>query len=238
MPAETGQDSLIEDPREPGKAGKTTKLGAALWIACCQFFLAEQVVRRHVRGPYSMALDTISSLGALHPFGARAAQPTSTSPLHGLMNSSFLLQGVLILLGALLVRRHFAGGLLLAATFLLFEAAGAGVFLVGLVPEDAGSPLHVLGAAGHFVCGGLAMLLLGVWLLRQKQRSEFGGTFSILAGTMALTATLSLGIGLASGWAPVEWHMGAVERMAAYPLPAWLTIAGFVLLVRVSQQNV
>ena len=155
---------------------------------------------RHVRGPYSMALNTISSLGALHSFGARAAQPTSSSPLHWLMNSSFLLQGMLLLLGALLVRRRFTGGLLLSATFLLFEAAGAGVFLVGLVPEDAVGPLHVFGASVHFLCGGLAMLLLGFWLLRRVPRSEFGGTFSILAGTMALTATLSLGIGLASGW--------------------------------------
>ncbi len=103
-------------------------LGAWLWLGCFQFFVAEQIARWRWRGQesggYSMTRNYISDLGAL-PCTANAC-----SPLHWLMNSSFVLQGLLIFFGAVLLRC-----LLPRSLWRLFAFAGAGVLLVGLVPE-------------------------------------------------------------------------------------------------------
>ena len=53
----------------------------------------------------------------------------------------------------------------------LTAAAGAGTVLVGLVPEDAGSVWHAVGAIMYFAAGGLALVLLGWLWLRQTPLS-------------------------------------------------------------------
>jgi hypothetical membrane protein len=67
-----------------------SRVGAGLWSLCFQFLVAEQIARLGWSGPYSMARDYISDLGS------------ARSPLHWVMNGSFVLQGFLIFFGALL----------------------------------------------------------------------------------------------------------------------------------------
>lgn len=209
---------------------RTGRAGAILWLLCCQFFVAEQLARVNVRGPYSMTHSSISDLGALHLFGFRAAEATSYSPLHLLMNASFLLQGVLIFFGARGVRRLFRRTTLIRTAMLLFELSALGVFVVGLAPEDFAVDVHVLAATLHFVCGSVAMLLLGLGLLRRT--NQLAGLVTTGAGMFALVATLLLALGQTSAWSGLGWPVGLVERMAAYPLPLWLTGCGLVLLRR------
>ncbi len=211
----------------------TARRGSILWLLCFQFFVAEQLARLGVRGPYSMTHNAISDLGALHPFGFLAAEATSYSPLHLLMNASFLLQGGLIFFGALQMRRFFRRTALVRMAFLFFQLSGLGVFLVGLAPEDAAGDVHVLAAALHFLCGSLAMLLLGCSLLRKN--AQLPALATIGAGMFALSATLLLGFGETSAWSSLGWPMGLFERLAAYPLPLWLTIFGLVMLLRDSR---
>lgn len=61
-----------------------------LWMACLQFFLAEQVVRFGWTLPYSFARNYVSDLAAT------ACSAQVCSPWHALMNCSFVLQGLLI----------------------------------------------------------------------------------------------------------------------------------------------
>ena len=70
----------------------SSRIGPWLWLSCFQFFVAEQITRLGWPGHYSMARDYISDLGS------------ARSPLHWVMNGSFMLQGLLIFLGAVLVR--------------------------------------------------------------------------------------------------------------------------------------
>jgi hypothetical membrane protein len=118
------------------------KLGACLWLLCLQFFVAEQIARMGWTGHYSMRSDFISDLGA-------------TSSLHWLMNGSFVLQGLLIFFGSVLLHR-----LLPRIAVVLLIIAGLGVLVVGLVPEDTNARLHLQGAAAHFLGGNIAILLL------------------------------------------------------------------------------
>ena len=70
----------------------SSRIGPWLWLCCFQFFVAEQIARLGWPGHYSMARDFISDLGS------------ARSPLHWVMNGSFMLQGLLIFFGAVLAR--------------------------------------------------------------------------------------------------------------------------------------
>jgi hypothetical membrane protein len=192
-------------------------LRALPWLFCFQFFVAEQIARLHVDGPYSMAQNAISDLGAIHRFGVAAAAATSFSPWHAMMNASFALQGLLILSGELLVRRFFPPGAFASLAFAAFAWSGISLFLVGVAPEDTAGQLHVLAATVHFLTGSLALLLLGVALL--KSSIKLSGSLTAAAGALALAATMMLGWRHSAAWAALGWGVGAVERVAAYPLP-------------------
>ena len=178
--------------------------GFALWSLCFQFFVGEQIARLGWPGPYSMTRDYISDLGA------------ARSPLHWVMNGSFQLQGLLIFFGTVLVRRFYPVKPVYWIALSLLAVAGVGVLLVGLVPEDEDIRLHLMGAAANFVGGNLAMILLG--LASPKRRY---GRVTLLLGSVGLLATLALMFrsGLGS-------EVGMIERLAAYPLPLWLTWTG------------
>jgi hypothetical membrane protein len=179
-------------------------VGFALWSLCFQFFVCEQIARLGWPGPYSMTRDYISDLGA------------AQSPLHWVMNGSFQLQGLLIFSGTVLVRRFFPAKPVYFVALSLLAVAGVGVLLVGLVPEDKDIRLHLMGAAANFVGGNLAMILLGLVSARQGY-----GRITLVLGSAGLLATLALMFrsGLGS-------NVGLVERLAAYPLPLWLTWTG------------
>jgi hypothetical membrane protein len=196
--------------------------GAWLWLFCFQFFVAEQITRLGWVGHFSMARDYISDLGSAH------------SRMHWLMNGSFILQGFLIFFGAVLVRRTFPSHLPDRVVLFLLTVAGVGVLLVGLFPEDANFRLHLLGAAAHFLGGNIAMTLLGLVMIRRTVCAPLDtrakGWLTLVAGSTGLLATLALSLRGTASWAATGWEVGAVERLAAYPLPLWLTWTGFLML--------
>ena len=118
--------------------------GAWLWLGCCQFFVAEQIARLGWAGHYSMARDYISDLGAVH------CELHACSSLHWLMDGSFVLQGLLIFFGTVLVWGLFAGSTLDRIGLGLLAIAGIGVLFVGLAPEDVNFRFHILGAVANF----------------------------------------------------------------------------------------
>jgi hypothetical membrane protein len=184
-------------------------LGAGWWALCFQFFVAEQIARMRWPGHYSMRMNWISDLGA------------ANSPLHWVMNGSFVLQGVLISVGAILMRRLFPAKWSYRVALLLFLVSGAGVLVVGLVPEDGVVQVHRLAALVHLGAGNLAMILIGLAMVAGAARVRFRGWITLLAGLVGLTALVALGLG--------EKDVGIVERLAAYPLTLWLTWTGWLM---------
>jgi hypothetical membrane protein len=122
------------------------RLGAGLWLLCFQFFVGEQIARLGWAGHYSMARNYISDLGAVRCGGSPAC-----SSLHWVMNASFVLQGLLIVFGAVLVRGFFPTRLVYRIALALLVIAGVGVLQVGMVPEDVNLRLHLLGAIANFL---------------------------------------------------------------------------------------
>ena len=158
---------------------------------------------------YSMTGNWISDLGA------------ANSPRHWVMNGSFVVQGVLISVGALLMRRLFPPKAAYRMALSLFVLSGLGVLVVGLVPEDSNARIHQMAALVHLLGGNLAMVLIGVAMLVGAARVRFRGVITVLAGLLGLTALVLLGLG--------EKEVGTFERLAAYPLTLWLTWTGWLM---------
>jgi hypothetical membrane protein len=219
-------------------------IGAWSVLSVLQYFAAEAAVIAAWGGPrpYDLRTGYISDLGALHcgVFDGREV----CSPLHWLMNASFVVQGLGMLLGALLL----SSGLLrvaavagarvepqrrkpwLAAVWvrLLTGTAGAGTVIVGLVPEDAGSGWHYSGAVTYFITGAAALLVLGILWLRKTAMAWF-----ILACGTASAAALATG-GLTGMHVP---EPGTLERLMGYPVTVGMATAGLVIAQRVRRQR-
>lgn len=191
-------------------AVKTDRLrwGAIAWLLTLQFFVLEALAQARFEGAYSRADDVISALGAADSAGRQ------------LMNASFVVQGALILAGALLLRPALVRGAAQVAPALL-GAAAAGVLLVGVFPTDGNSTMHAVGAVLYLVGGGLGLVALAYAV---RPRSELLGTALALFGLVATAATVFFLTGVTQYLGD-----GGTERLAAYPLPLGLALAAVVL---------
>jgi len=210
---------------------RAIRLASLIWILAVQFFIAQVVVQLAWTTPFSLKQNFISDLGntTCAPYPPDSSSYVC-SPWHACMNASFILLGLIILSGLALGRSAFPRGWFRATGLTLLALAGAGIIAVGLFPENENIGLHRLGAAGHFVLGNLAMAMLGIALtranergaeLKQRRKRPLLAIYSIVSGAVGLAATALfitdhyLGLGI-----------GGMERVAAYPLPLWLIVAG------------
>ena len=198
-----------------------TTTGTILWTACLQFFVAEQIVRLGWTRPYSFARNYVSDLAA------SACSELVCSPWHGLMNCSFVLQGLLITGGVVLTWRRWIGLARIAMCLLIL--CGLGVTVVGLVPEDVAGGVHRIGAALHFLGGGFGMMAIGLTL-----RGWFGW-ISAAAGVAVIAATVALGEP-GGAWAE-EVGTGILERVAAYGIAGWMVAIGTYLYSRIDSRR-
>jgi hypothetical membrane protein len=187
---------------------KRLRWGGLAWLLTLQFFVAETIAQLRFDGAYSRADDVISDLGA------------SYSPAAGLMNASFVLQGVLITAGALLLGPALprAAGRLAAA---LLIVAALGVVVVGVVPLDADGMVHAAGAVAYLAGSSLGLLALAHAL---RPRSELVGSIVAVLGVLATAATVFFLAGITR-----FLGQGGTERAAAYALPIGLAVAGVAL---------
>ena len=184
------------------------RAGAAAWLLTLQFFVVEAVAESRFAGPYSRTDTVISALGG------------ADSAARQLMNASFVVQGALILGGALLLRPVLLRGAASVAPVLL-GAAAVGVLLVGVFPITGNSTLHGMGAVLYFVGGGLGLIALAYAV---RPRSEALGTVLALLGLVGMVGTVLFLTGVTS-----FLGVGGTERVAAYVLPIGLAVAGVTL---------
>jgi hypothetical membrane protein len=206
-------------------------VGAWAKVSVLQFFIAEAIVIAAWAGPapYSRRFNYISDLGALH-CGVYAGRDVC-SPLHVVMNVSFVLQGVAMIIGALFLNAavfRVAARLILPAvaahplwtlvTRALIVIAGIGIAAVGIVPEDLNPPLHYIAAVMFFVAGGISPLA-AAWTWRTVSRVSL---VLLACGLVSLIATAVFQFG--DGFEP-----GTVERLMAYPITIGLAVLGLTM---------
>ena len=182
--------------------------GALSWVLTLQFFVVEALAVARYAAPYSRADDLISALGA------------GDSPARQLMNASFVVQGALILGGAVLLRPALRGGAARVVPALL-GAAAVGVLVVGVFPADGNGTMHAIGAVLYLLAGGLGLVALAYAV---RPLSEALGTTVVLLGMVGIAATILFLAGVTG-----LLGEGGTERAAAYPLPLALALTGIAL---------
>ena len=162
---------------------------------------------------YSWGHNTISDLANTQcgSYGDRLV----CSPLHAAMNLSFLVLGVTMIGGALLLGKRFAGTHLSRFGFGCMVAAGMGTIVVGFFPENTVGWLHIIGAALPFVVGNIGMIAIGGGM---KVLPVYLRVYSVLSGIVGLVALVlfllhsyvGLGIGGRFGFSVPGTRTGGV----------------------------
>jgi hypothetical membrane protein len=221
----TSRHELREASRQ-ARLGAGTVVGAGCWLLTVAYLIVQPVVAAAWEPPYDLAANTISDLGItgcgdFRQFDDRVIY--ACSPRYELMNTIFVVVGLLTSAGALLTRDIWPRRRLTTVGVAFVVLAGVGGVLTGLAPADVNMAAHGAGALLQ-VPGALGPLLLGV-AARSVRRGV--AAFSLLCGVVGSAACVlffsrsDLGLGL-----------GVMEHLAFDPLTVWTTALGAVLLGR------
>jgi hypothetical membrane protein len=214
-------------------SGRAVALGAVFWILCLEFFVGQAVAQAAWHTPYSMVTNSISDLGNtacgtwppasanLGRLGLSASYVCS--PLHSVMNASFIAAGVLILLGVYLTRSVWPRRRLTTWGMVLLAVAGVGKITVGLVPENTVILLHFLGALAGILGALVGILLLGLATWSTRRGVAVASLALALIGLLGPVITKVATGGLRD--------YGLFERLTEGSIFAWLALTGVVFLL-------
>jgi hypothetical membrane protein len=195
-------------------------LGPLLYVSSIQYFLVQFLVSLRWSPAYSLSRDTISDLGntACGRFNGRPV----CSPLHSLMNLSFVALGVTMIVGSVLLQHALRKTRGSTIAFASMAIGGLGVVMVGIFPENSISALHGIGSSLPFLIGNAGVVVascslrMPLWLR----------VYSLATGAVALAflamyaSNRFLGLG-----------EGGMERVVAYPQTTWLIVFGVSQLI-------
>src|SRR6266542_5921607 len=97
--------NISDAPTSSSDTTRTIRRGAIVWMLAIQFFIAQIIVQAVWTTPFSLTTNYISDLGntACGPYPAGPRIMYVCSPWHAGMNASFIVQGLIILVGAALI---------------------------------------------------------------------------------------------------------------------------------------
>lgn len=194
-------------------------VGPVFWIASIQYFIVQLIVIAAWTVPHSWKNNYISDLG--NTMCGTYNGIAVCSPLHPLMNVSFVVFGATILLGSILIYTEFKRTRLSAFSFFLMGMSGLGTILVGLFPENTIGLLHIIGAFLGLVVGNVAIVMLGFALTQVRTVFRY---YTVISGTVSLVAFVLfytenyLGLGV-----------GGMERLVSYPFALWMMLFGIYM---------
>lgn len=174
-----------------------SKAGVAIFTGAVQFSIGLVLAEIYYPG-YNVSTNAVSDLGAnCSASSCQIYQPSST-----IFNSSVILLGLMVLIGAYFLQRAFHW----KPVTVMVALAGIGALGAGLFPETTGV-LHSIFSLIVFLFAGLSAVVTARF---QKKPLSY---FSVVLGLLTLSAlVLSLGgnyLGLGGG---------GMERMVVYPV--------------------
>ncbi len=200
--------------------------GAIVWVSVVQYFVMLLVVQAAWTTPYSLVVNAISDLGAVAcgEFEGRDI----CSPWHPAANASWVLAGVAVSLGVILMHRFLSARWRSRVGGVLLFVAGLALVSVGLNPEDV-SALHIPSAVTAILLGLPAIILLGSSFVGRRGWGAAAWS-GIALGTIGLVSVVVL------LFAPAHFF-GLFERVAAYPILVWAIVAGVNALAWAARQD-
>jgi hypothetical membrane protein len=201
---------------------RSVMVGAAAWALTPLMFAAEAATMIAWPRRYSFRGNTISDLGSTSCgtlLGAGRDGVYVCSPHHAIMNSAFVVVGVLTAIGAILMRPHCPARRLTTWGMGAIAASGAGMVLAGMAPLDQNLAVHAVGALLQ-VPGAVGPLLLAL-AMRPGAERAFSFAMGVLGGVASLLFLAGVHLGLGSG---------GMERLAFEPLTLWTGVVGAVVL--------
>jgi len=194
-------------------------LGPLIYVLCLQYLVVQPIVAAAWPQTYNWSSNLISDLGntACGQYSGRYV----CSPDHAGMNASFIMLGLTMAIGSLLIYQEFRKNRGSHVGFSLMGLAGVGTVLVGLFPENVNSFGHGLGAFFGLLVGNLSMMILAL-AIRQARNgfrlyTFLSGLLSTLAFVLFMTK-INFGLG-----------QGGMERFVSYPQTLWLTLFGLYM---------
>ena len=223
--------------------GVALKLGAIVWIVSIQSFLMQWWIASTWPKPYSPSINFISDLGAtscgILPGNIQHAARYVCSPEHHWMNSSFVLSGITIGIGAILLRARLMPGALGFMATSLFITSGIGIAMVGLNPENMQIVRHIVGAYLNAYGASFAFILMGISLAKQRLNRRLG--FFILGfGILFLLFNILYTIGFYGNLPFLSLGLGdgGMEKLCNYPIGILLILIGFYALFQKIHPNI
>jgi hypothetical membrane protein len=191
----------------------------ALLAAVVTFVLAETIAAAAWRNPrYSYADDFVSDLGVPGP-PALFKGHLIHSPLAWVLNAGFVVNGALVVVAALLVLRPSGQGRVARWHIRVVISFGIGLFIAALFHESPAwmLPLHALGATLAIAGGNVATFLTGRLGLRLGLPNWLARVFTML-GAFGLVFFVVVQALVIVDSTVLPHYIGAIERLAAYPL--------------------
>ncbi|AEF39903.1 DUF998 domain-containing protein [Hoyosella subflava] len=196
----------------------------AAWSLAFAYLAAEIVTAYAWKTTYSFQHRTISDLGVTD------CTPELCSPLHPLMNATFVTLGVLTIFGAVLFSVAIPHGYRRRLIVSLAVLTGLSTAATGLVPSNYGIVPHMLAVLPGFIARHILLILVAIWMWQQHR------LVAILAALCALSGLSGIILLVAT---PV--HIGISERIVLYPLPVFMAFTGTAImtatLVKVRSQR-
>ncbi|WP_330253437.1 DUF998 domain-containing protein [Nocardia sp. NBC_00565] len=189
-------------------------IAAIAWTLAFAYLVVEFVTAIAWKSDYSFRHDTISDLGIT------TCTPNLCSPLHLLMNATFVVLGLLTIVGAIGFRDYIPHGPRQWSIVALAVIIGLSTAATGVFPSNDGIVVHGLAVMPALVSRHIVLTLLSIWLWKQRRLAAI---WSGVCASTGLTGTVLLTIGL---------QVGIAERLVFYPLPTWMAITGAAIMLK------
>lgn len=180
--------------------------------------------------PYSPLHDWVSHLGLTGPAQTAFGQ-VGNSPLGAVMDTGWVIYGVVLISGAFLAFDPRKGARPITIV-VLATLAGIGVSLVGLVQgsnanvENGLIAVHTLGAQGVMLAGNVMAILVGA----NGARIGLGRGRSIASVVLGIVGLVAFPIFMADVFTGWTWNIGMFERAVIYPIMIGHVLLGSGLL--------
>ncbi|HSX06997.1 MAG TPA: hypothetical protein VLG92_04720 [Candidatus Saccharimonadia bacterium] len=208
--------------------------GMACLLMLVVFFVGQAVTQLGVSAPYSAKNQSISSLGITACGNFKEPQPKQwfyvCSPLHIVMDATFVLCGALIMLATTLALRPlWPGGRLRKAGLALLFFGGIEEIVAGFSPLNLNLFLHSLSGGLAISALNVGLVLLGFAAIKKQPGL---GWFTLGWGAVGIVGSIMDGKPPYAGLGYGGW-----ERVAGFAFPVWGICLGVYWLLQLRQHT-